>query len=134
MTFSYDTADLSTELNKIRLYIGDVDSNDVLLENEEIALIQADSSTFLKRCAECCRLICAKVIRRVDGKFGNLTEKSSSIYDHYKEKADTFDSLSSSSYPWMGSLYQDDKDDMEDEQDDGTYTAPSFRRGAMDNK
>ena len=51
MTFSYDSDDLATELNKIRLWIGDVDEDDAFLQDEEIAYVQDDSSTFLKRVA-----------------------------------------------------------------------------------
>jgi len=133
MTFNYDEAALSTELNKIRLYIGDTNEYDVLLQDEEIALVQSDFSTFNKRCAQCCRLICAKVLRRVDGKFGNLAEKSSQMYERYKEKADYYDSKSSASYPWSGSIYVSDKEDTEDDWDEDTLVEPKFKKGMMDN-
>lgn len=133
MSFTYDSSDFDTELNKIRLYIGDVDSNDALLEDEEIALVQSDFTSFLKRCAECCRLICAKVIRRVDGKYGNLTEKSSQIYDLYKSRADYFDQRSSASYPWAGAIDVSDKDDTEDAWDDDSIVEPKFKKGFMNN-
>ena len=134
MTFSYDESDLATELNKIRLYVGDVEELDPLLHDEEIALVQTDFTSFFRRCAECCRLICTKLIRRVDGKLGNLTEKSSLLYDRYSERAVAFDSKSSSSYPWIGTLYVADKEAIEDGQDDGTLIPAKFKKGQMDNK
>jgi hypothetical protein len=133
MTFSYDVDALAIELNKIRLYLGDTNEDDVLLEDEEIALIQGEYSSFYARVAECCRLICQKVIRRVDGKFGNLTEKSSVIYERYKALEERMDGKSSSSYPWMGTLNQSDKDTMKNAQDEGTYVKPKVRKGMMDN-
>jgi hypothetical protein len=133
MTFTYTEAALNIELNKIRLYIGDTESSDPLLSDEEIALVQSDFSSFTRRCAECCRLVCVKTIRRVDGKFGNLTEKSSQIFDRYKARADYFDSQGSASYPWSGGIYQSDKDENETAQDELTIVASKFRKGQMDN-
>jgi len=130
MTFTYDESALSAELNKIRLYIGDTDSNDPLLHDEEIALVQSDFTSFNKRCAECCKLICAQIIRRVDGRLGNLTEKSSVLYDRYEKLATEFDRRSSSSYPWAGGIVQSDKDDIED---DNALVDPKFKKGIMDN-
>jgi len=133
MTFSYDASALGTELNKIRLYIGDTDEDDVLLQDEEIALVQADSTTFLRRCASCCRLICTKLARRVDVKLASFSEKASDLYKRYLEKAKYYEGQSSTSYPWSGSIYVDDKDATEEDYDDGVLTKPKFKRGQMDN-
>ena len=133
MTFSYDASALDTELNKIRLYIGDVDEDDALLADEEIAQVQADSTTFLRRCASCCRLICSKLARRVDSKLSSFTENAEVIYERYLKMAEYYEAQSSMNYPWSGAIYVDDKDATEDDYDDDTLVKPKFQRGKMDN-
>lgn len=133
MTFSYEIGKLSTQLNKVRLYIGDTDENDPLLQNEEIVLVQSTYTSFFRVCAECCRLICTKVSRRVDGKFGNIAEKSSEIYDRYRSLADSFDNKSSSTYPWSGAVLVSDKDGNKEEWDEDVIVKPVFQKGFMDN-
>ena len=129
MSFSYDETALSTELNKIRLYLGDTVSTDPFLQDEEIAMIQADYTTFYRRVAECCRLICSKLARKVDYRLSRLTEKSSVIYDRYKAMADRYEAMSSAAYPWSGSIYKADKESVED---DTSLVKPKFKKGQMD--
>ena len=133
MTFSYDAGALSTELNKIRLYIGDVDEDDALLADEEIVQVQADSTTFLRRCASCCRLICSKLARRVDSKLSTFTENAEIVYERYLKMAAHYEAQSGLNYPWSGSIYVDDKDATKEDYADGVLVKPKFQRGKMDN-
>ncbi len=126
MTFSYDITALDVELNKIRLYLGDTDSTDPLLEDEEIALIQADYTSFFRRLAGCCRLICSKLARRVNYRLSRLSEQSAVLYDRYEAMAARFDSMSSASYPWAGSILESYKETTED---DTSLVDPAFKRG-----
>lgn len=129
MTFSYDVTKLSDELNKIRLYIGDTDSSDPLLEDEEIELVQVDSTSFLKRVSVCCHLICSKLAKRVDYRLSLLTEKASVLYDRYKVMAKRYEVMSSLSYPWAGSVLKSFKEATED---DTTLVKPKFKVGLHD--
>ena len=129
MSFSYDETNLSVELNKIRLYIGDTDSDSILLQDEEIISVQADNTGFNTTVAACCRLICAQLARKVDYKLSLLTEKASVLYDRYKEMAERYEAMGSSSYPWSGAIYKSDKEAVED---DITLVKPKFRKGAHD--
>lgn len=133
MTFSYDAQNLANELNKIRLYIGDVDEDDVLLADEEIALVQADSTTFLRRCASCCRLISVKLARRVDMKLSTFTESAAVLYERYLKMTAHYEAQSGLNHPWSGSIYVDDKDATEEDYDDGVLVKPKFKRGKMNN-
>lgn len=133
MTFSYDAHNLATELNKIRLYIGDVDEDDILLADEEITIVQADSTTFLRRCASCCRLIAVKLARRVDMKLSTFTEEAAVLYERYLKMTEYYESQSSMNHPWSGAIYKVDKDATEEEYADGTLVKPKFERGKMDN-
>ena len=134
MTFSYNAGALDTELNKIRLYIGDVDEDDALLADEEIAQVQADSTTFLRRCASCCRLILGKVARRVDSKLSTFTENAEIVYERYLKMAAHYEAQSGLNYPWSGSIYVDDKDAAKEEYTEGTLVKPKFERNQMSNK
>ena len=131
MSFSYDVDDLDTELNQIRLYLGDTDSDDPLLQDEEIALMQDEHSTLKKRIAACCRLICAALARDVDYRLSLLSEKASVMYDRYKALAERFESMGSASYPWAGSILAADKESNES---DTSLVKPRFKIGQMDNE
>ena len=126
MTFSYDETNLGVELNKIRLYIGDMDEDNPLLQDEEIISVQADVSGFKATVAACCRLICAQLARRVDYKLSLLSEKASTLYDRYKALAERYEAMGSVSYPWSGSIFRADKEAVED---DITLVEPLFKRG-----
>lgn len=130
MSFSYDETKLSVELNKIRLWLGDTDEDDSLLQDEEIAYVQSDSTSFLRRVAACCRLICAKLSKRVDYKLSLLSEKASVLYDRYKSMAERFEGMSSQTFPWSSSIRVSDHDGVED---DESLVKPKFKKGIMDN-
>ena len=126
MTFSYDETKLNVELNKIRLYIGDTDSQDPLLQDEEIVSVQADNTGFRKIVAACCRLICAQLARKVDYKLSLLSEKASALYGRYKMLAERYEAMSSASYPWSGAIFKADKEAVED---DTSLVKPTFKKG-----
>lgn len=131
MSFSYDSARLSDELNQIRLYLGDTDEDDPLLQDEEIALMQDEHSSFKKRIAACCRLICAILARDVDFRLSLLSEKASVTYDRYKDMAERFEAMGSVSYPWAGSILKSYKESNEE---DISLVKPRFKIGQMDNE
>ena len=130
MTFSYDETDLSMELNRIRLELGDTNEDDALLQNEEIVQVQTEQSTFYRRVASCCRLICAKIAKRVNYKLSRLSEDASVLYDRYKEMEKMFSAKTSTNYPWVGSIKIDLKADVEA---NTNLVKARFKRGQMDN-
>lgn len=130
MTFSYDESALSTELNRVRLELGDTDEDDVLLQDEEIVQIQSEQSSFYRRVATCCGLICAKLARSVDYRLSLLSESASRKYERYKELEKKFALYAGTEYPWVGSIKKDLKQDVEDNVD---LVKPKFKRGMMDN-
>lgn len=134
MSFTYDPAALSVELNRIRLEIGDVDENDPLLQDEEIAQVQSEESAYYARVAKCCVTICSKLAREVKHKLADFSEESQLIYDRYKEMAYNYARLAAGSYPWMSSLTEADKESMETLQDTGTLVKPRFKVGMHDNQ
>lgn len=129
MSFSYDLADFDTELNRLRLEIGDTDSDDYFLDDEEIAVIQSEKTSFYRRAAACCGLICAKVARDVNFKIGHFSENSDKIYAHYEELMDKFNIQASTSYPWSAAISVSEKDLYEN---DESLVHPKIKLGLHD--
>lgn len=131
MSFSYDLSDLSTEFNKLRLEIGDVDSNDYFLDDEEIMYVQSEKTSFYRRAAACCELICIKIARNVKTKIGHFSEDSDEIYVRYKELATKFHAYASINYPWSSSITVSEKKGYEN---DTSLVQPKIKLGIHDNK
>lgn len=98
MAWSYDEGNLNTSnalgrLNTIRLLIGDTDTNDQQVQDEEVsfALAQANNNVY-KSSAWLCRVIAAKYSRNVDSEIsGALKESASQLKVHYIALADTLE-------------------------------------------
>ena len=98
MAWSYDEGNLSTSdalgrLNATRLLIGDTDTNDQQVQDEEISfgLAQANNNVYSAG-AFVCRVIAAKYSRNVDSEIsGALKESASQLQDHYTSLADTLE-------------------------------------------
>jgi len=131
MSFSYDLTDLSTEHNRLRLEIGDTNSDDYFLDDEEIGIIQEEKTSFYRRAAACCELICAKIARNVKTKIGHFSEDSNEIYVRYKDLATKFQAHASVDYPWSSSITLSEKEGYEN---DTSLVQPKMKKGIHDNK
>lgn len=131
MAFSYDLSNLGTELYRLRLEIGDTDPNEYFLDDEEIEIIQSEKTSFYRRAAACCELVCVKVAKDVNHKIGHFSENSDEIYKRYKELASKFSLYSSVSYPWSASISEAEKTSYED---DTSLVKPRIKLGMHDNK
>ena len=98
MAWSYDEGNLNTDdtlgrLNAVRLLIGDTDTNDQQVQDEEIVfgLAQANNNVYSTG-AWMCRTIAAKYSRNVDSEIsGALKESASQLQDHYNSLADNLE-------------------------------------------
>ena len=98
MAWSYDEGNLNTSdtlgrLNAVRLLIGDTDTNDQQVQDEEIVfgLAQANNNVYSAG-AWVCRTIAAKYSRNVDSEIsGALKESSSQLQAHYLELAEALE-------------------------------------------
>lgn len=98
MAWSYDEGNLNTSealgrLNAVRLLIGDTDTNDQQVQDEEVsfALAQANNNVY-KSGAWLCRVIAAKYSRSVDSEIsGALKESGSQLKAHYTSLAETLE-------------------------------------------
>lgn len=125
-TFTYNPADLTTELNKLRLLLGDTDSTEPLLYDEEIAEVQDNEDNFYSRAAECCLRICGKTARDTKVKLEGYSEGLDVIYERYLKMSERFSRLASSSYPWAGSIRDAYKKSNEE---DDAVVKPNFKKG-----
>jgi len=94
MAWSYDETDLGTDtasgrLNAVRLLVGDTDTNDQQIQNEEILFALGQSGSNIYSAASwACRTIASKYSRLVDTDLdGQLSEKYSQLQAHYKSLA-----------------------------------------------
>jgi len=98
MAWSYDEGNLNTDdtlgrLNAVRLLIGDTDTNDQQVQDEEIVfgLAQANNNVYSAG-AWLCRTLAAKYSRNVDSEIsGALKESASQLQDHYNSLADNLE-------------------------------------------
>jgi len=94
MTWTYDPADLDTEtpsgqLNTVRLLIGDTDSTDEQLQDEEVAFsLSLNESNVYNSAIWCCTTISSKYARRV------TTEIDSTLKSDYSDLAKHYSDLS----------------------------------------
>ena len=93
MSWSYSPSDLNTttasgRLNSVRLLVGDTDTNDQLVQNEEItfALSQANNSIYYAA-SWICRTIAAKFSRMVD------TQLDGALEANYSDRSKQYQQL-----------------------------------------
>lgn len=129
MTFSYDASSLSTALYRIRLEIGDTDTNRPLLQDEEIEQILTEQSTFNLRVAGCCHLICSIFAGKAEKyDIEEFSETRKEIYNRYEGMAERYAARGGGA-PWMGSIEDSFKTTTED---DTSLVSPMFKRGMHD--
>lgn len=86
MTWSYDDTDLSTDKNKVRFLVGDTDTNDQLVSDEEIAYaLTVNSNPFSAS---------AIIARSIQSKFSRLADTSIEfVAVKYSQKAKAYAAL-----------------------------------------
>lgn len=94
MAWSYDASNLNTttasgRLNTVRLIMGDTDTTDQLIQNEEISFALAQSNNNVYYAASLvCRLVAAKFSRLVDTSLDNaISAKYSTRAKQYQQLA-----------------------------------------------
>lgn len=89
MTWTYDDTVLATSnRDAVRLVIGDTDTNDQLLQNEEIAYYLTTHGTVARAASEAARAIAAKYARLMSRSVGGLQADFAAKYRQYLELAD----------------------------------------------
>lgn len=90
MSWTYDTA-LTASKDKVRFLVGDTDTNDQLLQNEEITYILIGKSNVYRAAAEACRAIALKLGRELSLEAPAMSWSADDQYQHYISLADKYD-------------------------------------------
>lgn len=107
MTFTYNIAALTTDLARVRLKIGDTDSNHPLLSDEEIAVALTGASV-AGAALEACYLILAKLARETDSNGAGISVSRSQKVQHYTDMIARLDrELAIAAYPTIGGVARD---------------------------
>lgn len=135
MSWTYDPAKLTDAsdgpLMRVRLLVGDTDSDDPQLADEEIAYLISVESNVHTAASAACDLLAAKYARQVDKKVGDLSIAASKIAEHYRQLSEELNAqgLASYSVPSAGGIEVSDRDVN---QSDDTVTHSAIRRGMHD--
>tara|TARA_R100000655_G_scaffold85285_1_gene124943 strand:+ start:25099 stop:25548 length:450 start_codon:yes stop_codon:yes gene_type:complete len=131
MSWSYD-ASLSTNRDKVRLKIGDIDTADQLLSNETLdALLTEHNSDILLTSISAVRAIIASYTRTVARSAAGMSADTTVFFSHYQELlADLLkQNRGNSGARYSGSFSRSRHDTINDDSD---FVKPDFRRGEYD--
>lgn len=128
MTWSYSGNPSSGAGDAIRFLVGDTDTTDQLLSNEEISWVNTEaggsptSTTGLYQAAyRCCIAIASKLSRLADKQIGDLQVSLSQKAKGYLSQADRFKALSQAEnyvpIPYAGGITVSDKEIDQDNSD-----------------
>jgi len=88
MTWSYDSTDLSTDLNRVRLLIGDTNDSSPLLTNEEIAYYLSQKDNIFLAAADAVEYgILPKIARDIDRSNLGMSATRSQKSQQYRDLA-----------------------------------------------
>ena len=129
MTWSFSDS-LATDRDKVRLKIGDTDTDDQLLSNETIdALLDIRADVIL--CSiDACRAILAKLARDIDRSAAGMSGSRSQKTQHYKDiLANLVKESGGETRVKVGGISKDDNDTLNDDSD---FEKPTFTVGMND--
>lgn len=129
MSWSFDDS-LSTDRDRIRLRIGDTDTNDQLLSNETVDALLLTRTSVILAAIDCVQAIIAKLAREIDrsniGMSGSRSQKTTHFHSVLRElqKEAQMDTGMK-----VGGISRDDRNTIEDDSD---FIKPSFTVGITD--
>lgn len=135
MTWTYDTS-LSTSRDKVRLLVGDTDTNDQQLSDEEITFITSEETNVYRAAALASRTLAAKYARLVGSSVESLRFFASDRFDHYTQLARQLEEQASKvSGSSVGSpvITGISIDAIESVEDDTDRVGSAFKKGQFHN-
>lgn len=131
MAWTYNIALLSQPRNLLRLLIGDTNSADPQLQDEELDKFLADSDSVQRAAVKAARALQSRYARAVDKWVGDLKILASQRARAYQLLAEKLEGGSGlGGVPSAGGIRVSSKTTIEDDAD---LVGPSFRRGMFDN-
>jgi hypothetical protein len=134
MSWNYNVADLGTnQKDQIRFLIGDTNTNDQQLQDEELQFSLTIRSSIWGAAATCCESISANLSRKADTTTGELRTLYSSLSRAYHARSMAYESKSvemGGALPFAGGISIAQKILAETDPD---RVQPAFSRGLQDN-
>lgn len=122
MTWTYSGNPSASDLDAVRFAIGDTDSRDPILQDEEINYLLTVKVSINNAAYEACNRIVAKFSRMADQTVGPVQTNYSQLVKHYKALAnDLRVNANSNAIPYAGGICDDLK-----------QMPPAFKKGIMD--
>lgn len=122
MTWTYNGDPSSSDMDMVRFIIGDTDTTDQLVTDEEIQALLTIQSNVYRVSAKIARSLAAKYARYVSGTLGDLSASENQATVQFKQVADWCDRQANKQVsPYIGGI------------DDTTYPK-TFKRGQFDNR
>lgn len=134
MTWTYGNDPANDTTDEVRLLIGDTDTNDQLLSDEEIAYYLADFSSVKAAAAAAARAVSASFARQAsDKKIGSLSIQLSKRAEHYERLASSLDRKAAAARSTIlaGGLTKSGKRDLASDTD---AEQPVFSVGGYDSE
>ncbi len=133
MTWTYDPTDLSTDLARVRLEIGDTNTNDQGLTDEEINYYLVTSGLGLAQSTlRCAEALYARWVRDVDRSNLGMSANRSQKLQHLKDLIDGHlrPRHMRRVTPYLGGVSESAKDSLRSDTD---AVQPGIRKGQFDN-
>lgn len=110
MAWNYDPAQLGTStLMQVRFEVGDTDSTDQQLQDEEIAYVLTIENGVIGAAARCCETLARKFARLADHNLGPAGVKASQQFEHYSKLAKELrGKIIAFNAPTAGGIYKSD--------------------------
>jgi hypothetical protein len=126
MVWTYD-GNPTTDIEKVRLHIGDTDTTDQQLNDDEVQLMLTNHGSVEQAALGACDLLIAKYSRRPDKSVGALKISASQIRQGYRELKSAL--RATFGLQW-GAIYAGgiSVDDKATDQDDTDRVVPAFTR------
>ena len=132
MTWTYLPTDISTDLAKTRLLIGDTNTDDQLLTDEEINFHLSQHGSLYLAAADCCDSIVGRLARDIDRSNLGMSAQRSQKVQHYRDLAASLRARgkrSSSIVPTLPAT----ESDKANYASDTTLSQPRFTRDMFSN-
>jgi hypothetical protein len=136
MTWNYSGNPASSDLDEVRYLVGDTDSTDPLVQDEEINYAIGKQSTLELAAAQVLRALAAKYSRWSNYSVGEVSVSDvAAIAKAFKERADELDPMgltlgdSALCAPSFGGLTITGKESLDEDTD---AVQPMFKKGADD--
>ena len=131
MSFTYTAQPATRYLDAIRLEIGDTQSNQHEIEDEEIEYAYAREGTVVQAAARCCEMLAAKYAKKDGFRGGTIQTEKTTVSGKYRTMARYLRARGVTAGSFiMPSMSKDRKADNAADTD---TVQPFFKRGIMNN-